>query len=142
MCGLCRFKIPLILHESRGFGQFFRFLPTNGGSRVFSGTVHGTFRQNRCGDCAAHDSTGCTQDCSGDYKSVDDAARAFVDDCGQCSRRRDCHSAAPPFPLSQAFQQGWRGVVSKLTAPPTARPVRGQQQLRGLHRCRGRHQLF
>ena len=35
------------------------------------------------------------------------------------SHRRDCHSAAPSLSLQQVFQQGCRGVVSKMTVSPT-----------------------
>ena len=40
---------------------------------------------------------------------------------GHTSRRRDCHSAAPPSPFSRCFM-GYGGGVSKVTVSPTARP--------------------
>ena len=47
-------------------------------------------------------------------------ARAIALHRGSCSRRRDCHSAAPPPFFLQAFQQGCGGDVSKMTVSPTA----------------------
>ena len=40
---------------------------------------------------------------------------------GSPSRRRDRHSAAPPSPIQQVFQYGWRGDVSAMIVSPAAR---------------------
>ena len=41
--------------------------------------------------------------------------------CGPASRRRDCHSAAPPCVFSRCFNRDEQGGVVKMTVSPTAR---------------------
>ena len=54
------------------------------------------------------------------------ALREFYNTPGGPSRRRgSCLSAAPLLPFWQAFQHGWRGDVSKMTASPTTRRAAG-----------------
>ena len=40
---------------------------------------------------------------------------------GELSRRRDCHSAASPSPVSRCFNREGEGDVSRMTVSPTAR---------------------